>query len=312
MATWHCAMPSTTAGFRAETSDIGSQDHRLGGQAVYLQNAVSKEIPEQEISPVTGPDEARRAVRENFANGGDLIKIVVDAGAGPTWEFRYLSPEDAKAAVEDTHRLGLKVAAHATSKVAIQTAIDAGVDSVEHGDEATDQQLKQMEDKGIVLVATDLWSNGRQWEYFSLFDAFTPADTAGLNASQEKTTEQFKDRLQRAMKIGVKIAMGSDMWCLGLGKTRREASLLELVELQKNGMPNLEIIGSSTVNAAELMGWSDRVGRNCRGKIRRHHRSRGGPSAGYCFAAARRIRNEGCHGGKERDGRAELNNRTEC
>lgn len=149
----------------------------LGGQAVYLQNAVSKEIPEQEISPVSGPDEARRAVRENFANGADLIKIVVDAGAGPTWQFRYLSPEDAKAGVEDAHRLGLKVAAHATSKVALQTAIDAGVDSVEH-------VTKPPINSGIVLVATDLWSNGRQCEYFSLFDVFTPADTAALKASQ--------------------------------------------------------------------------------------------------------------------------------
>jgi imidazolonepropionase-like amidohydrolase len=52
------------------------------------------------------------------------------------------------------------VATHATSKVAIQTAIDAGVDSVEHGEEATYQQLKHMKDKGIFLVATDLWSNG--------------------------------------------------------------------------------------------------------------------------------------------------------
>jgi imidazolonepropionase-like amidohydrolase len=239
----------------------------LGGQAVYLQNAVSKQILEQEFLPVSGPDEARRAVRENFANGADLIKIVVDAGAGPTWQFRYLAPEDAKAIVEDAHRLGLKVAAHATTKVAIQTAIDAGVDSVDHGDEATDEQLKQMKDKGIFLVATDLWTNGRQYEYFSLFDAFTPADTAALKASEQKTTEQFKDRLQRALKIGVKIAMGSDMWSLWPGKTRGEASLLELEELQKNGMPNIEIIRSSTVNAAELMGWSDRVGEISAGKF---------------------------------------------
>jgi imidazolonepropionase-like amidohydrolase len=239
----------------------------LGGQAVYLQNAVSKQILEQEFLPVSGPEEARRAVRENFANGADLIKIVVDAGAGPTWQFRYLAPEDAKAVVEDAHRLGLKVAAHATSKVAIQTAIDAGVDSIEHGDEATDEQLRQMKDKGIFLVATDLWSNGRQYEYYSLFDAFTPADTAALKASEQKTTEQFKDRLQRAVKIGVKIAMGSDMWCLWPGKTRGEASLLELEGLQKDGMTNVEIIRSSTVNAAELMGWSDRVGEIAAGKF---------------------------------------------
>jgi imidazolonepropionase-like amidohydrolase len=69
------------------------------------------------------------------------------------------------------------------------------------------------------------------------------------------------------MKIGVKIAMGSDMWSLWPGKTRGEASLLELLELQKNGMPNLEIIRSSTVNAAELMGWSDRAGDIAPGKF---------------------------------------------
>jgi imidazolonepropionase-like amidohydrolase len=239
----------------------------LGGQAVYLQNAVSKEILEQEFLPVSGPDEARRAVRENFAIGADLIKIIVDAGAGPTGQFRYLAPEDAKAIVEDAHRLGMKVAAHATSKVGIQTAIDAGVDSVDHGDEATDEQLRQMREKGIFLVATDLWTNGNQYEYFSLFDTFTPADVAALKAAEAKTTEQFKDRLQRAMKIGVKIAMGSDMWCLWPKKTRGEASLLELEELNKNGMPNLEIIRSSTVNAAELMGWSDRVGEIVAGKF---------------------------------------------
>jgi imidazolonepropionase-like amidohydrolase len=239
----------------------------LGGQAVSLQNAVSKQILEQEFLPVSGPDEARRAVRENLANGADLIKIVVDAGTGPTWAFRYLAPEDAKAIVEDAHRLGLKVAAHATTKAAIQIAIDAGVDSIEHGDEATDDELKKMKDNGIFLVATDLWTNGRQYEYFSLFDAFTPADTVAFKASEQKTTEQFKDRLQRALKIGVKIAMGSDMWSLWPGKTRGEASLLELLELQKNGMPNIEIIRSATVNAAELMGWPDRVGEITAGKF---------------------------------------------
>jgi imidazolonepropionase-like amidohydrolase len=239
----------------------------LGGQAVSLQNAVSGQILEQEFLPVSGPEEARRAVRENFANGADLIKIVIDAGAGPTWQVRYLAPEDAKAIVEDAHRLGMKVAAHATSRVAIQTAIDAGVDSVDHGDEASDEQLKQMKDKGIFLVATDLWTNGNQYQYLSQFVAFTPEDESALKAAEEKTTEQFKDRLQRAMKIGVKIAMGSDMWSLWPRKTRGEASLLELEELQKDGMPNLEIIRSSTVNAAELMGWSDRVGEIAAGKF---------------------------------------------
>jgi imidazolonepropionase-like amidohydrolase len=253
-------------GSGAETSGIGSQDHRSRRASRVSAGRVQRN-PGAAILARQWPRRSPSSRRENFANGADLIKIVVDAGAGPTGQFRYLSREDAKAAVEDAHRLGLIVAAHATSKVAIQTEIDAGVDSVEHGDEATDQQLKRMKDKGIVLVTTDLWSNGLQYEYFRCSVRSRPQIGRRWKASQEKTTEQFKDRLQRAMKIGVKIAMGSDMWCLWLGKTRDDASLLELVELQKNGMPSLESIGSSTVNAAEAMGWSDRVGEIAAGKF---------------------------------------------
>jgi imidazolonepropionase-like amidohydrolase len=96
-----------------------------------------------------------------------------------------VAPEDAKAITEDAHRLGLRVAAHAVDKIAIQTAIDAGVDSIEHAFLATDQQLQQMKDKGIFLVATDIPDHG---------------------GSPEST-----DRLQRALKLGLKIAMGSDL-----------------------------------------------------------------------------------------------------
>lgn len=69
-----------------------------------------------------------------------------------------------------------------------------------------------------------------------------------------------KDRLQRAMRIGVRIAMGSDAWASLPGKTRGEAALLDLKKLQDEGMPGLDIIRAATLNAAELMGWSDRVG----------------------------------------------------
>jgi imidazolonepropionase-like amidohydrolase len=238
-----------------------------GGQAVYLQAGVSQKILEQEFLPVSGPEEARKAVRENLALGADMIKIVVDAGAGPMWKFRYLAPEDAKAIVEDAHRLGLKVAAHASDKTGIQTAIDAGVDSVEHGDEATDEQLKQMKEKGIFLAATDLFTNGRLSEYFTKFRPLPAEELAGLKSYEEQESAKSKDRLQRAMKIGVKIVAGSDMWFLWPGKTRGEATLLELEGLQKEGMPNLEIIRSATLNAAELMGWTDRVGELAPGKM---------------------------------------------
>ena len=167
----------------------------LGGQAVYLQAGIAEQILPLEFLAVSGPDEARKAVRTNLAFGVDFIKIVIDAGAGPYWHTRYLSFEDAKAVVEDAHRLGLKVAAHAVDKAAIQTAIDAGVDSVEHGDEATNEQLQQMKDKGIFLDATDIFTNGRLTEYFSQFLAPTPEFVTGIKKADEDSTALSRDRL---------------------------------------------------------------------------------------------------------------------
>jgi len=206
--------------------------------AVYLQSAVSPQVLRQEFLIVSGPDEARAAVRENLANGADLIKVVVDSEPARGWKTRYMPIEDARAIVEDAHKLGMKVAAHAQDNSAVQIAIDAGVDSIEHAWTATDEQLKQMKDKGIFLVATEVFF-----------------------------TAPPKDRLQRAMKIGVKIAMGSDAWALISGKTRGEETLFELKKLQDEGMPSIDIIRSSTLNAAELMGWSDRVGELTAGKF---------------------------------------------
>ena len=206
--------------------------------AVYLQPTVSAQVLRQEFLEVGGANEARASVRENLANGADLIKIVVDSEPARGWKTRYMPVEDARAVVDEAHRLGLKVAAHAQDNTAVQIAIDAGVDSIEHAWTATDEQLKQMKDKGIYLVATDV--------FFS-----APP----------------RDRLQRAMKIGVKIAMGSDAWALISGKTRGEETLFELKQLQAEGMQALEIIRSSTINAAELMGWSDRAGELAAGKF---------------------------------------------
>lgn len=213
-----------------------------GGQAMWAQAALAKQVLEQEFLPVSGPQEAQKAVRENMALGADLIKIVVDAGAGPYWKFRYMADEDAKAIVEDAHRLGLRVAVHAADKAAIQIAIDAGPDSIEHAFEATDEQLQQMKNKGIFLVATDIADNG--------------------------APPQHTDRLQRAMKIGVKIAMGSDLWFPpGAGRTYGQEALLDLAALRDEGMPNLEIVRSATVTGAEVMGRSNLLGEIAAGKL---------------------------------------------
>jgi imidazolonepropionase-like amidohydrolase len=181
-----------TSGPRLQVA--GRKITAIGGQATSLQPAAPAGILAQEFLIVSGPEHARAAVRENLANGADLIKIVVDSDAGRNWKTRYMPVEDAKTIVEDAHRLGMKVAAHAADNSAVQTAIDAGVDSIEHAWTATDEQLKQMKAKGIFLVATEVF----------------------VSASG-------KDRLERAMKIGVKIAMGSDAWAAVRCPARLEA-----------------------------------------------------------------------------------------
>jgi imidazolonepropionase-like amidohydrolase len=106
-----------------------------GGQAVRLNPAIAKQIIDLEFLPVGSPDEGRRAVRENLLYGADFIKVVADD------EPRFVSTKEMKAIVEEAHRSKVKVAVHATTETGIQTSIDAGADSIEHGDAVTDQML---------------------------------------------------------------------------------------------------------------------------------------------------------------------------
>ena len=114
----------------------------------YLQNlnpALSDAILNQEFLFIDGADRARAAVRQNVFQNVDVIKVTADEN---------LTVPELAAAVEEAHRNHLRIAIHAIEKTAIQTAIDAGADSIEHGNEATDEQLKQIHDKGIFLDLT--------------------------------------------------------------------------------------------------------------------------------------------------------------
>src|ERR1700733_5957831 len=109
----------------------------------YVQNlnpALTDVILQQEFLFIEGPNGGRQAVRQNEVQNVDVIKISADEN---------LTVPELAAVVEEAHRQHLKVAVHAVDTVSIQTAIDAGADSIEHGNDATDEQLRQMRDKGI-------------------------------------------------------------------------------------------------------------------------------------------------------------------
>jgi imidazolonepropionase-like amidohydrolase len=220
----------------------------------YLQSlnpAVAQAIVEQEFLTIDSPDRARQAVLQNVFYNVDLIKVTVGDG---------ISPVELAALVEQAHREHLKVAAHAFDTASIQTAIEAGVDSIEHGNKVTDEQLKQMRDKGIFLDLTPTW-------YGSFFMKITESSIVmssafhSANASSDaRAQKQYDELIPRVLKSGVKFAAGSDMCWFYPGKTRGQASAATLVNLRAAGMPPLDVIRAITVNAAEMLGWQDRIG----------------------------------------------------
>ncbi|HET9790551.1 MAG TPA: amidohydrolase family protein [Candidatus Angelobacter sp.] len=225
-----------------------------GGQALRLNYALEQPILSQEFLPVGSPDEGRKAVREDFLYGADLIKVVADDGD------RFVTPDEMKAIVEEAHRAKKKVAVHATTVIGIQAAIDAGADSIEHGDDVTDEQLKSMREKGIFLDLTQALYGGRLRAWLAKSIVLSPDDQRGLDAYEKHEAQTVPAMAQRVLKSGVKYAAGSDMWFEYPGKTRGQATATMFSALHELGIPQIDIIRAVTVNAADLIGWQDRVG----------------------------------------------------
>jgi imidazolonepropionase-like amidohydrolase len=206
----------------------------------------TQKIIEQEYVVISNVDEARRAVRQAFYDGADLIKVIVNTGP------RVISLEELKAIVEEAHRVRRKVSAHAIGDAATRLAAEAGVDSIEHAYTIPDDALKMMAEKRIYLVPTDY-----PWEFYS--DTFT----AGRSLTPEERRESEEgskafarsnsERLARAVKAGVRIAAGSDEYYNVPGKTRGQASLMMFRAYASAGMTPLEIIRAATINAADLL-----------------------------------------------------------
>ena len=225
-----------------------------GGQAVHLNPAVAPQIIDQEFLPVGSPDEAHKAVRENLFYGADFIKVVADDAP------RFVTPEEMNAIVEEAHRSHVKVAVHATTLTGIKTAVDAGVDSVEHGDEITDELLNEMKAKGIFFDITETFTGGRLRAFLEKSIVLSPEIQQALGAWESQQAKQAPARMQRILESGVKYAAGSDMWFEYPGKTRGQATAIMYGAMHDLGMPPIDVIRATTRNAAELLGWQDRVG----------------------------------------------------
>jgi imidazolonepropionase-like amidohydrolase len=219
----------------------------------YLQNlnpALAESIMQQEFLQVESPDQARQAVRKNSFYQVDLIKVAIEDD---------ITQAEMTAIVEESHRQHLKVAVHVFTPPNIQIAIDAGADSIEHGNGVTDEQLKLMRDKGIFFDFTPTWADGF-WSKIHETIVVSPTYRSELAARDERSRRRYAALVQRILKSGVKFAAGSDMCWFYPGKTRGEATATMFSALHKAGMPPLDIIRAVTTNAAEMLGWQDRVG----------------------------------------------------
>ena len=205
-----------------------------------------------ESGVANGVDAVRARVREDVKHGADVIKFMASAGVlsneASVGAPQY-SQEEMNAIVDEAHRWDKKVAAHAHGAEAIKMAIRAGVDSVEHCSFIDAEGLKLAKQHGTWLVF-DIYN-----------DDFILAEFGKLGVPQAQIDkEKLVGRVQRenfrkAVQAGEKLAFGSDAGVYPHGWNAKQFA--KEVEW---GMTPLQAIRSATVNAAELLGWSDRVG----------------------------------------------------
>jgi imidazolonepropionase-like amidohydrolase len=199
------------------------------------------------VQIVDGVDDIRKAVREQISFGADWIKYYSDHGYfyGPDGVLHShvnFTDEEAKAIVDETHRIGHKVAAHAIGSDGISAALKAGVDSIEHGDGLTEPLVDEMVRRNIYWVPT------------IMVGAYV---APGRQGNWPKMVDTEKAAFQLALKKGVKIVLGTDAG----GFDWKELNEAKEFEYYVNyGMTPMQAIHTATTTAAELLGWSDKMG----------------------------------------------------
>jgi len=203
-----------------------------------------------------GADEGRQAVRLDIKYGSDVIKMCASGGVlslGDDVSAPQLTDEELVAIIDEAHRLKRKTAAHAHGDLAARAAVKAGIDSIEHGSFLTDETLTLMKSKGTFLVPTCMagqWTGGK-------LERFPPEVAAKAKAALAAHDEMFR----RAVKLGVRIAFGTDSAVSPHGQNAKEFALMV-----DRGMTPAQALRTAGPAAAELLGLADRIGTLEKGK----------------------------------------------
>jgi imidazolonepropionase-like amidohydrolase len=200
------------------------------------------------VQIIDSPEEARKAVRQQIKYGADLIKIYGThrfhfAPDGKMVSIPTFTLDEIRAITDEAHREGEKVACHAYGDPGLQNCLDGGVDSIEHGLDLNDTNIHAMLLKGVYLVAT-LYP-------YELIDE----DDRKLSGGKSSRASIHAVSFRKAVDAGVKIAFGTDAGPFPHGTQAKEFEYMT-----RYGMSPLQAIESATLEAANLMGWMDRVG----------------------------------------------------
>ena len=206
--------------------------------------------PHWAASVADGPEEFRKAVREHKRRGADLIKIMPSGGVlsiGDDPAQQLMSNEEIKAVVDTAHALGMRVAAHAQGKSAMENSARLGVDTIEHGTLGEDDTFKLLKSSGAYFVPTITISK-------IAFDRAAEAEKVRPTTGAKVLILWPKKiaAVTMAYKNGVKMAFGTD--------TGAADSLKEFALLRQAGISNADIIRQATFNAADAIGATDLIG----------------------------------------------------
>jgi len=224
-----------------------------GGDVTGLAPDVDAVVPRDlRFGVANSPDEVRKVVREILHGGADFIKVIATGAVlteGTVPSAPEFSEAEIRAAVEEAALYETHVAAHAHGTEGIKRAVRAGVRSIEHGSLMDDESIALMAEHGTFLVA-DVWMG--DW---SIEQGEREGWSPDVMRKLRETTDVQREGFAKAVEAGVRIAFGTDSGTYPHGMNAKQ-----FASMVKYGMTPVEAIRSATVVAAELLGWSDRVG----------------------------------------------------
>jgi imidazolonepropionase-like amidohydrolase len=215
-------------------------------------NLLPYEYHATEIGVADGVENVQHKVREVIKYGADVIKVCATGGVlslGDDPQHSQYTQAELAAIVADAHRLGRKVAAHAHGAEGIRWAAEAGIDSIEHGSYIDDAAIAAMKQHGTYLVPTLYLGD------WFLENAPKTGVPPQMLAKAQAVLPAARKNIAHAFASGVKVGFGTDAAVYPHGLNAREFAVMV-----KLGLTPLQSIQAATVNDADLLGWSDKVG----------------------------------------------------